>query len=274
MRSRRRPHAPLDIPSEVARWPEGVVVVAADPASWPAALATAAALGAHVAPRDAWERAGGPVVVWVDGDGLGVRGPPRSSAPRRPPLPAVGRGGRDPLLRALGSPVRGTSVLDATAGWGRDAGVMAAAGAQVTMVERSRVMALVLEDALARWSRAGVEVVARLRLVAGEAADVLAASPPGAVDVVYLDPLYEGREARATTAVEIGWLRAVTRWDDGVGRASPTPSELLSLARQVAGRRVVVKRPASAPAFAGVRPSGSLHGRTTRFDLYAPVTPP
>jgi 16S rRNA (guanine1516-N2)-methyltransferase len=53
----------------------------------------------------------------------------------------------------------------------------------------------------------------------------------------------------------------------------PEPSEdvgLLAAARAAATRRVVVKRPRRAPPLDGVRPSGSLMGTTTRFDLYAP----
>ena len=49
-------------------------------------------------------------------------------------------------------------------------------------------------------------------------------------------------------------------------------STLLLPARKAATFRVVVKRARRAPYLAGVEPSGMLHGKTTRFDLYAPIS--
>ena len=46
---------------------------------------------------------------------------------------------------------------------------------------------------------------------------------------------------------------------------------LLAAARRAAGQRVVVKRPRKAEPLGGVQPSGSIEGRTVRYDLYAPL---
>jgi 16S rRNA (guanine1516-N2)-methyltransferase len=211
------------------------------------------------------------VVVWIDDDGLALRGPPRGAGPRRPlPPPERPRHGREPLLRALGRRADAVEVIDATAGWAVDAGVLAAAGARVTMVERSPIVAALLEDALTTWRREGRAVAEHLTVVAGEAERVLAVLE---TDVVLLDPFFEGREEARTTAAPLRWLREAAHWG-----APPQPTDaaarLLGAARQAARGRVVVKRPVAAEPLAGVRPSGSLRGRTIRFDLYAPVPRP
>lgn len=240
------------------------LVVAATAACEDAAAACAAQLGGRLLARAAWERADPPpVVVWWDEDGPGLRGPPAGASVRRPPPPAHARPGRDLLLRALGRPLEDSHVIDATAGWGVDAGVMAAAGAHVLLLERSPTMALLLAAALARWQAAGSEAGQRMAVVAADALDRLAQGPPA--DAVYLDPLYAGRTDRTTSAAELRWLRAVDAWSPAV---VDDEAALLNVARAAAMRRVVVKRARAAAPLGGVAPSGSIGGRTTRYDIY------
>ncbi|HZJ10196.1 MAG TPA: class I SAM-dependent methyltransferase, partial [Trueperaceae bacterium] len=86
------------------------------------------------------------------------------------------RPGRDLLWRAV---LAGKgSVVDATAGLGADAFHLAAKGAQVTMIERSPVLAELLRDAL-EHARAGslgeraANAASRLSLIVADAVDVL-----------------------------------------------------------------------------------------------------
>ncbi len=240
-----------------------IAVVAAEAALEPAAGELARRLGVPLLAADAWRAGGGgPVVLWCDTEGLAVRGPAASGArPVRPRPPASARAGRDPLLRAVG---RWTEVLDATAGLGGDAGTLAAAGRQVTLVERSPVLAAVLDDALRRWRAAGVAAAVRMRLVGADSRAFLVTA---IADVVFLDPMYPeapgGGRSRARKA-EAPHLLRLLAGDDG------DQAELLSLARRAARHRVVVKRPRHAPPLAGRPPNGSLPGRTVRYDLYAP----
>jgi len=243
--------------------PARVALVAADPDREAAAGELAQRLGLPLLAVDAWRAgAGGPVVLWWGAQGLALRGTAASRArPVRPLPPAGARMGRDPLLRAVG---RWPDVLDATAGLGGDAGTLAAAGRQVTLVERHPALAAVLADALARWRDDGLAAAARMRLVAGDARDVLATA---SADVVFLDPMYpepagDGRN-RARKAEGPHLLRLLAGEDRD-------QDELLGLARAAARHRVVVKRPLHAPPLAGRPPNGALPGRTVRYDLYAP----
>lgn len=179
---------------------------------------------------------------------------------------------REPLARAVGIKNRLTAprVLDAGAGLGRDAFMLASLGCDVTLIERSPIIAALLKDGLerARAVAASAAIVARMHLVCGEAADYLIhLSEEARPDVVYLDPMYPGRQKTALVKKEMRYLRAV------VGEDLDAPA-LLAAALRAARRRVLVKRPRLAAPLAGPPPSSTLMGSTTRFDLYAVAAPP
>ena len=83
-------------------------------------------------------------------------------------------GGRGQALpRAIG--MRGGNtphVVDATAGLGRDAFLLASLGAKVTLIERSAQMHALLADALLRAADSDVaEIISRMTLLHGDAKD-------------------------------------------------------------------------------------------------------
>lgn len=181
--------------------------------------------------------------------------------------PAVRRrvegGRRQPLARAAGLH-HGTDVriVDATGGLGRDAFVLAALGARVTLCERNPVLCFLLDEA---WRRAADDAsigpwIDRLQLFGGDARDLLA-SMGEPCDVVYLDPMYPTRNKQALARKEMRVLRALVG-DDTDSAA------LFAAAVTHAGRRVVVKRPSKAPPLAEHPPSFSYRGKQARYDVY------
>ncbi len=204
------------------------------------------------------------LVVGESGLALRLAGGPLVTA--RTDLLAVPRGGgADALYRAVLS--GSEAVLDATAGLGGDAFHLAARGVSVTMVERSPVVAALLEDALARARSGALGAAAqtasgRLDLIVADAVGVLADARRA---VVLLDPMFPARQGSAATNKGLEALRIVTQRDE------PDAAAMLDAARRSATRRVVVKRGARDAPLADVSPSGSLVGRSVRFDLYAPV---
>ncbi len=174
-----------------------------------------------------------------------------------------GGGKSEAIAKAVGlSKKAGLTVIDATAGLGRDALVLASLGAQVTLVERNPSVALLLWDGLRR-ARLDPEVCdwlpQRMQLVFQSAAQALQTLP--APDVVYLDPMFPAREKSAAVKKE---MRA---FHDVVG-SDPDADGLLALAFHLAGKRVVVKRPGYAEFLAGQKPSMSIEGKNNRFDVY------
>lgn len=177
-------------------------------------------------------------------------------------------GGRGQLIaRACGFAQGGTpSVVDATAGLGRDAFVLASLGAPVLMVERVAAIFVLLEDGLARalGDAETAEVAARMHLAHGDAATELAALVAAAdfpPQVVHLDPMFPHRDKSALVKKEMRLFRTLAGDDADAPR-------LLEAALDVATHRVVVKRPRKAPPIEGPAPRHVIEGKTSRYDLY------
>ena len=177
-------------------------------------------------------------------------------------------GGRGQLIAracGLGGGVT-PSVVDATAGLGRDAFVLASLGARVLMIERVAVIHALLEDALvrARSDAETAEIAQRLTLTYGDASRDLAelVADSGVIpQVVHLDPMFPHREKSALVKKEMRQFRLLAGDDDDAPR-------LLEAALDVATHRVVVKRPRKAPPIAGPAPRHVIEGKTSRYDLY------
>jgi 16S rRNA (guanine1516-N2)-methyltransferase len=167
---------------------------------------------------------------------------------------------QQPLAKAVGRDTR--TVLDATAGLGQDAALLAAMGFKVTAVERHPILAAILDAAL---RDAAIDPVIATRLggrlaFVHQDARVMLAAGSRQFDCVYLDPMFPPkRKASALARKEIRLVRALVGDDDDAG-------ELLALARAHA-RRAVVKRPAHAPPLAE-DVTGSIAGKLARYDLY------
>ncbi len=172
---------------------------------------------------------------------------------------------RDELLpRAAGlKGARLPSILDATAGLGRDAFLLASLGCEVELCERHPVVLALLEDGLrrGRLDPTLAPIMGRMHLQPGDAATRLDAEARLTFDVIVLDPMFPEREKSAQVKKPMRLFHALVG-ADGDAKA------LLELALMRARRRVVVKRPRHAEPLGGLPPSLSLEGRAVRFDLY------
>lgn len=138
------------------------------------------------------------------------------------------------------------TVLDGTAGLGRDAFVLASLGCKVQMVERHPVVAALLDDGLARAKQdeeIGEWVSERMSLLHAsslEALDSLANdSQFERPDVVYLDPMYPHPENKKKSAL----VKKEMRVFQSLVGADTDADGLLEPALKLATKRVVVKRP-------------------------------
>jgi 16S rRNA (guanine1516-N2)-methyltransferase len=165
------------------------------------------------------------------------------------------------IAKACGikSPQKPT-LLDVTAGLGRDAFVLASLGARVTMLERSPVLAAMLADGLQRLYRQTLDYADRLTLVETDAASLLATVTFGQFDVIYLDPMHPPRQKSALVKKEMRIIRALV--GDDIDAA-----QVLTLARHKAPR-VVVKLPRLANTLIDDAPNLQYVGRSTRYDVY------
>jgi 16S rRNA (guanine1516-N2)-methyltransferase len=250
--------------------PHAVGILAATPELQARAEELAQRYGLPLETGDAWETA---LVLTAERLELRFRG---ADAPGPVYVDFVGGraghrrrfgGGRgQPIAKAVGLKSGANPyVIDATAGLGRDAFVLASLGSRVTLLERSAVAAALLEDGLVRAARDpdAAEVVARMTLRRGDAVESLAAmDETERPDVIYLDPMYPPRTKSAQVKKEMRALQTVVgRADDG--------ADLLRMALRAAKQRVVVKRPAWAESLLPTTaPTVVFATKKHRFDVY------
>ena len=175
------------------------------------------------------------------------------------------RGGErgHPLVRAAGiKKDRLPSIVDATAGLGRDAFLLSSAGAAVILIERSAEVHALLKEALTRASAESpelAEVVARMTLVHGDAKDRLPELKP---DVVIVDPMHPPRRNTALVKQQMRQLSAIVGADEDA-------DELMRIALASARERVVLKWPLrAAPLLQTPKPSHQFAGKTVRYEVF------
>lgn len=171
------------------------------------------------------------------------------------------------IAKAIGvSSAYKPTVVDATAGLGRDAFVLATLGCQVTAVERNPVVAALLDDGLKRAALnvEVAEIVDRITLVYQASHDYLRTCSEQVIksDIVYLDPMFAD-DAKGSAQVK----KDMQAFRSLVG-ADMDADDLLDLALAAARCRVVVKRGRKAAPLAGRTPGYALIGKSNRFDIY------
>lgn len=175
-----------------------------------------------------------------------------------------GGGSGQMITKAVGvQPGIRPRVLDATAGLGRDGFVLASLGCAVTLIERQPLVAALLEDGLERALRSAEvgPIVAQMRLLTGNAIELMAAWQGEPPQVIYLDPMFPHRDKSALVKKEMRLFRPF------VGDDLDAPA-LLAAALALASHRVVVKRPRKAPVIEGSKPGYALEGKSSRYDIY------
>jgi len=176
------------------------------------------------------------------------------------------RSGHNEMLgRAVGvGKKQNLTVLDATAGLGRDSFVLADLGCRVYLCERNPLVQELLCQGLGA-ARSGEDpwlrsVASAMELVPGDAM-MLPALPTGC-DVVYLDPMFPQRDKSAAVKKEMALFHYLLQDEPG------DEAELMhwALAQEVA--RIVVKRPSRAAPLGDQPSSHSIQGKAVRYDVY------
>lgn len=175
-----------------------------------------------------------------------------------------GGGIKQPLARAVGiKPGKRPSILDATAGLGNDSFLLATLGCRVCMVERSPLLAALLQDGMKRAASDQElhEIIAtKLILLQGDARMVLETLEEKP-DTIYMDPMYPHRRKSALNRQEMRLIRSIVGADEDA-------AELLELALLQARKRVVVKRPKGAPRINAQVPTHIISMKNSRYDVY------
>jgi len=159
------------------------------------------------------------------------------------------------LIRAC-KPEPGMTILDVTAGWGRDAALLAQYGAKLILLERQPIMAALLADGLRRLVPHTLDISCFHQDAQIYLQDL---SPQHYPDVIYIDPMHPARLKTALVKKDMQALQQLFGPDIDA-------QELLTLSLFKSKKRVVLKWPQRLPSLR--QPQMSIEGKTVRFDIW------
>ena len=173
-----------------------------------------------------------------------------------------GRLQHEMLIRAAKSDKPGRKAIDATAGMGEDAFLLAAQGYEVTLFEQNPVIAVLLKDALRRAKKHPVlkDIASRMNLVQDNSVEGMS-KLLDPVDVIYLDPMFPARQKSSLINKKLQLIQ----------KLEPPCSEetdLFDAAISASPSKIIVKRPLKSEFLAGRKPSYTLNGKAIRYDCY------
>lgn len=173
---------------------------------------------------------------------------------------------KEPLVKALG---KGETVLDLTAGTLKDSFYLASIGYQVTAIERSPVIYLLLMSAIDELSKLKDEestykfMTKNIKLIHAEALDYLKALEQKP-DVIYFDPMFPEKKKQALSQKSMQLFKALLP-------ASEQENQQVALqALQYAKKRLVIKRPLHAEALTPTV-TQRYTGKSIRYDMVSTV---
>ncbi|MFN4262466.1 MAG: class I SAM-dependent methyltransferase [Thioalkalivibrionaceae bacterium] len=203
-------------------------------------------------------------------------------------------GGNEALIARLRGLPAGASIIDASAGLGRDAALLIQHGYRVTACERNPWVYLLLRHAHRQWLETEPEIASRLILHFGDVRATLKNTENLASTAAIFDPMFPPGRSKAAVRGGLRVLQRLTHVpaSDATPMASiernrfPKPDSPASLTRERDAAetlaallthcaKVVVKRPPQAPPLdpvvVGSPPHHQVPGRTVRFDVYRGV---
>jgi 16S rRNA (guanine1516-N2)-methyltransferase len=180
---------------------------------------------------------------------------------RRRKIPGAGK---QPLAKAVGiKQSQRPTILDATAGLGADAFLLASLGCKVWLCERNPIVTILLKDAIERATNNPQTAAVFKHSMSFVGSDINQAKQilSQAPDVIYLDPMYPKptKKRSANVKKEMQIMRTLLTPDDDA-------SEWLEIARNWS-KKVVVKRPSWAKPLAEDM-QGSVESKNHRYDIF------
>ena len=173
-----------------------------------------------------------------------------------------GRLQHEMLVRAAKSEKPGRRAIDATAGMGEDAVLLAAQGYEVTLYEQNPVIAALLKDALRRARKNMIlkEIAERMKLVEGNSVECME-KQLDPVDVIYLDPMFPARQ-------KSGLINKKLQLIQKLEPPCSAETDLFDAAIKANPSKIIVKRPLKSEFLAERKPSYTLNGKAIRYDCY------
>ncbi len=156
-------------------------------------------------------------------------------------------------------------IIDATAGFGEDSIILAAAGHDITMYEYNPVIYELLSDALirAKDDLRLKDIVSRMTLYNEDSVVAMRRmSETGeSFDAILLDPMFPKRQKSASVKKKFQLLH-------GLESPCSNEEELFDAAMSMKTKKVIIKRPQKGEYLAGKKPDYFVEGKAIRYDCY------
>lgn len=153
----------------------------------------------------------------------------------------------------LGKKKQPTSILDCTAGFGKDAYLMSLTDSAITACESNILMYSLLKDGLNRTT------IKNIKLHNANALDEI---DKNQCKVIYADPMYPHSKKTAKNNKDMHFLQSF------VGHQEHMAEKLFEKALQSTAQKLVIKRPVKASYVLDKKPTSQITGKAVRFDIY------
>ncbi|HFC29417.1 MAG TPA: hypothetical protein ENJ44_00050 [Oceanospirillales bacterium] len=158
------------------------------------------------------------------------------------------------IKAVLGKKKQPTTIMDCTAGFGKDAYLLSLTGSQISAYESNPLMCALLKDGLNRASIDSITVYKK---------DALQHVKTTKCEVIYIDPMYPASKKSAKNNKQMTFLQ------NFVGHQAQMAEDLFAQAKLAKAKKIVIKRPVKAEYVSGIKPSSQVIGKAARFDVYA-----
>ncbi|MFK8010688.1 MAG: class I SAM-dependent methyltransferase [Marinicellaceae bacterium] len=157
------------------------------------------------------------------------------------------------IKAVLGKKKQPTSIMDCTAGFGKDSYLLSLTGSQITAFESNPVMYALLKDGL---NRSNIENIFLRKK------DAMREIKLTDCDVIYIDPMYPATKKSAKNNKNMMFLQAI------VGHQADMAEELFNQGMISNASKMVIKRPVKASFVTNKKPTFQIIGKAARFDVY------
>tara|TARA_B100000941_G_C28464812_1_gene532914 strand:- start:573 stop:1304 length:732 start_codon:yes stop_codon:yes gene_type:complete len=165
------------------------------------------------------------------------------------------------LKKALGKAKGPLNIFDATAGLLSDSMIFLSLGHSVVAVEQSKIIYLLLKDAIRR-AKDAIPFLSNIKLINGNSINVIKKIDTS-FDIIYLDPMYPILKNNIKKSGELSAIRSIL----AIEKLSSNEDSLINNFMGIDYKKIILKRPLkSKKIYSNI--NYQVKGRTTRFDIY------
>lgn len=157
------------------------------------------------------------------------------------------------------------TILDTTAGLGRDSFTLAARGHKVVAIEKDPYIYLLLLDALRRAKQLDNlnTITSNITIINTDSNEYIFDTNEY-FDCIYIDPMFPARRKSAKVKQGMQILHDIAFNDE-----DSNSNLLKNILQSQKTKKAIVKRPINADFLYNKKPSSQLKGKTNRFDIYS-----